>query len=592
MDKLKRTLTLRGWFRLMAVSLVLVFLLVEARLVQLEWRQLQRAEEGQQAVARLRLALAAMEMVSRERGPANSALGDETPSGSPGLHEALLTARARTDQAFADLHQVLQHEAGHARYQKALLKADAFLGALKQARLAVDRQAALPLSQRQPEALRQSVRGMVELVPLLAPAITVLTDDAQLADPALGSAVWAARLSAELREYAGQLGSLFTPALSRQQRFTPEELSAIERVKGRIEQLRHLLDLRMGQMDEADAVLAAHVLMERDYFDKAARLIDMVLTTGRDTGQFGMTPADFATAYVPDMNSILALRDALLDGADQRCARVQARSQQWLAGVLVTTSLLMGLVLLLLRVAHERFVRPLSQAADVLHAMSAGDLSRALPKAVVGDEFAEVFGGINALKQQSQARAALELERDKLIVSLREQSTTDFLTGLPNRRAFFEAAQAELARARRHGFQLVLMLLDVDFFKKINDTAGHAAGDQALKAVAHTLRHSRRQGDLVARLGGEEFVVLLTHCEPDDGYRFAERLREALAAQDIVLAEGQPTLRLTVSVGLAASGVHGLDLDTLLARSDDAMYKAKHAGRNRTEVAGSDAART
>ncbi len=590
MDRLKRTLTLRGWFRLMAVSLVLVFLLMEARLVQMEWRQLQRAEEGQQAVARLRLALVAMEMVSRERGPANGVLGDETPSGSPRLREALATARLRTDQALSNFRQVLRQEAGQARYQRVQREADALLEGLRLARAAVDRQAALPLAQRQPDAIRDSVRGMVDLVPLLASAITVLTDDAQLADPTLGSSVWAARLSAELREYAGQLGSLFTPALTRQQRFTPDELAAVERVKGRIEQLRHLLDLRVGQFDAGDAVQIAHAVMERDYFDKATRLVDKVLASGRDAAPVAMTPADFAAAYVPDMNAILALRDALLDSAEQHCARVQASSRQWLTGVLVTTSLLMGLILLLLRVAHQRFVQPLSQAAEVLHAMSAGDLSRELPKAVAGDEFAEVFGGINALKQQSEARAALELERDKLIVSLREQSTTDFLTGLPNRRAFFEAADAELARARRHGFQLVLMLLDVDFFKKINDTAGHAAGDQALKAVAHTLKHSRRQGDLVARLGGEEFVVLLTHCEPDDGWRFAERLREALASQEIALGEGQPPLHLTVSVGLAASGAHGLALDTLLARADDAMYKAKHAGRNRTEMAVSDAA--
>lgn len=574
----------------MAVSLVLVFLLFEARLVQQEWRQLQRAEEGQRAVARLRLALVAAEMASRERGPANGVLGDATPSGSTALREALREARARTDAALAALLQALQREAGHARYQQSLDKAHAMQAALQQARGAIDRQAALPLAQRQPDAIRQSVRGMVALVPMLAPTITVLADDAQLADPRLGASVWAARLSAELREYAGLLGSLFTPALTRQQRLTPEELASVERVKGRIDELRHLLDLRVGQIEGANAVLAAHDLMERRYFGKATQLVDTVLAAGQAQGQFGMTPAGFAAAYVPDMNSILELRDVLLDGADQHCARVRARSQQWLIGVLAATSLLMGLVLLMLRVAHQRFVQPLSQAAEVLHAMSAGDLSRELPKAVAGDEFAEVFGGINALKQQSLARAALELERDKLIVSLREQSTTDFLTGLPNRRAFFEAAEAELARAKRHGFQLVLMLLDVDHFKKINDTAGHAAGDLALKAVAHTLSHSRRQGDLVARLGGEEFVVLLTHCEPDDGYRFAERLREALAAQDIPIAEGQPALHLTVSVGLATSDAHGLVLDILLARADDAMYKAKHAGRNRTEVAVSDTA--
>ncbi len=151
------------------------------------------------------------------------------------------------------------------------------------------------------------------------------------------------------------------------------------------------------------------------------------------------------------------------------------------------------------------------QAAEALHAMERGDLSPPLPEPRSNDEIAAVMGGIEALRRQGRVKADLERERDKLIETLREQSSTDFLTGLSNRRAFFEAAQAEMARARRHGFGLVLLLLDVDHFKRVNDQLGHTAGDLALVAVAGVLNQGMRQGDLVARLGGEEFVALLSY---------------------------------------------------------------------------------
>ena len=213
--------------------------------------------------------------------------------------------------------------------------------------------------------------------------------------------------------------------------------------------------------------------------------------------------------------------------------------------------------------------------------------NRCVPLAapVPGDEISAVFDGIAALQAQHQERTALEAERDKLIERLRVQSSTDFLTTLPNRRAFFEAAEAELARARRHGYGLVLLLLDVDHFKRINDTRGHAAGDRALVALTEVLQHSVRQGDIAARLGGEEFVVLLSHCEREDGLRFAERLRETVSATLVDMGEGQEPLRITVSIGLADVRSHGVGLDQLLSRADRAMYRAKNAGRDRIEVA-------
>jgi diguanylate cyclase (GGDEF)-like protein len=577
-------LTLRVWFRLIAVGLLLVVLVGVSRLVSLEWERFMQARHSLQAVHKLRVALVAAEMVSRERGPTNGVLGAPTV-GDAVLNERLQRARSRTDEALAAYQRELADQRQDLRYQRARSDAVALALGLQQARAKVDRHARLPRAQRPDQGIRDSVRAMVDLIPRLASAITLFADEAQRADDRIASPVWSARMAAELREYAGLLGSLFTPALTRQQPFTEEERVSIERVKGRIEGLHHLLSLRVEQSNPSDAVMSAHAAMEQSYFGRAAQLLDEVQAAGRSHGRYGLTPADFASAYVPDMDAIVALRDVLLNDAEQRGvdAREHAlRSLTWLGAL---TTVVLTLVLAMLHLTRQRIVVPLSQAASVLHAMGRGDLSRPLPQPRAQDEIAAVIGGIEALRQQSHARAELEAERDKLIETLREQSTTDFLTALPNRRAFFEAAQAELARARRHGFGLVLLLMDVDHFKRVNDSLGHAVGDQALVEVAGVLRQSMRQGDLAARLGGEEFVALLSHCSPEDGLAFAERLRESVQAQSIFVGEELPPLHLTVSIGLADSVHHGHELGVLMDRADEAMYRAKHTGRNRTERA-------
>lgn len=588
------TLTLRGWFRLIAVSLVLVVLVGVARLVSLEWRQFDQSSVARRAVQKLRVTLVAAEMVSRERGPMNGVLGDLSPEGNPVLRERLQQARVRTDAAF-DAYQQALNEAKpgpvwSARHQLALRELVALRQALGQARAQVDRLSAQPGSpsgmSRSGDEIRASVQAMVDLVPRLSPAMTLFVDEAQHADPALAPAVWGARMATELRENAGLLGSLFTPALTRQLPFTVLEQERIDQATGRIDELRRLMVLRVESSPASSRVRQAHASMLQRYFGRAAELLSEVQAAGRTDGRYGMNPAEFAARYVPDMDAIVALRDAQLAEAEQHSLEARKRSREsltWLAGL---TTLLMALVLAMLLIIRQRVVQPLTQAAEALHAMGRGDLSPALPEPRANDEIAAIIGGIEALRRQSRTRIDLERERDKLIETLREQSTTDFLTGLPNRRAFFEAAEAEMARARRHGFSLVLLLLDVDHFKRVNDQLGHTAGDLALVAVAGVLHQGMRQGDLVARLGGEEFVALLSHCSAEAGMAFAERLREAIQAESIDVGGDQPALHLTVSIGLADSVRHGHELDALMARADEAMYRAKHGGRNRTEWAG------
>jgi diguanylate cyclase (GGDEF)-like protein len=218
-----------------------------------------------------------------------------------------------------------------------------------------------------------------------------------------------------------------------------------------------------------------------------------------------------------------------------------------------------------------------------VHALAANQLAIALPPARAEDEMAAVIGAVEALRERTQQRLALERERDALIEQLRDQSNTDALTGLANRRGFLEAAERLLAQARRHGFGVVAILLDIDHFKRFNDELGHAVGDAVLAEVAGVIRREIRGSDLCGRLGGEEFVLLLAHCDFAQGRIFAERLRraiEALAAFPPKTPGGAP-VRTTASLGVATFGAHCASLELLLSQADAAMYRAKTAGRNR-----------
>lgn len=167
------------------------------------------------------------------------------------------------------------------------------------------------------------------------------------------------------------------------------------------------------------------------------------------------------------------------------------------------------------------------------------------------------------------------------VVQLREQlriqAVTDALTGLANRGQFNDLTTKELARARRHQHPTSMLMLDVDLFKRVNDGFGHPAGDAVLKRVGLLLRQQVRLEDTVARVGGEEFAVLLPRTDRAAALILAERLRERIAADDDMLPGGQ---RITVSLGLAWCPDGRLSLEQLYAMADEQLYRAKQGGRN------------
>jgi len=177
---------------------------------------------------------------------------------------------------------------------------------------------------------------------------------------------------------------------------------------------------------------------------------------------------------------------------------------------------------------------------------------------------------------EAQARRLARVERENQV--LEDRVVHDPLTGLANRVLFWEVLRRETEKARAKGGHVCVLMLDIDFFKKVNDTYGHPVGDLVLRQFANILRNSLRRADLPARVGGEEFgVVLLGGL--DDAKQVAEKIRKNIESD--AFGENDDTFRLTVSIGVAAWDHNDTHLEPVVKAADEALYRAKQGGRNR-----------
>ncbi len=183
------------------------------------------------------------------------------------------------------------------------------------------------------------------------------------------------------------------------------------------------------------------------------------------------------------------------------------------------------------------------------------------------------------------AQAAVSLENVVLHETVERQAVTDELTGLANRRHFDDTLAGELERARRFDTPLALVILDIDDFKRVNDTYGHLVGDRVLEEVGRIVRESSREIDTPARYGGEELVMVLPGTDLEGAFNLAERVRLEIEALTVPLSRGAE-LRVTASFGAAVPPGAGIDADELVQAADRALYEAKRTGKNRTVRAG------
>ncbi len=190
-------------------------------------------------------------------------------------------------------------------------------------------------------------------------------------------------------------------------------------------------------------------------------------------------------------------------------------------------------------------------------------------------EFDELYQPVHMIGVHANinSRKLLELE-------LSQKAHIDYLTELNNRGHFMEQAEKELSRSQRYEKDMAIFMMDIDFFKKINDSHGHKVGDIVLRKLADVCRHTLREVDIIGRIGGEEFAILLPETNHAEALEVAERLRQAVADSAVPMKDGLP-VQYTVSIGVSSVASADDNIDMLLSRADKALYQAKLSGRNR-----------
>ena len=254
--------------------------------------------------------------------------------------------------------------------------------------------------------------------------------------------------------------------------------------------------------------------------------------------------------------------------------RLRNLTMAFVAGLLF----LIGLAAYLLGLT---IVRPLDRLIGGAAKVAAGDLEVDLPITTHGElgYMTEVFNNmVTRLREGREQLATINETLRKKNLELHEISITDNLTGLYNRKHLMETLDKETSRCQRYKRPLAILMIDIDHFKRYNDTFGHLAGDGALKRMAKIFRDSVRAVDYSARYGGEEFLIILPETSKHEAAKAAERIRRCV--EEDSLAEGDKATATTVSIGVAIFPEHGDDIQTLIKNADAALYEAKEGGRN------------
>jgi len=240
-----------------------------------------------------------------------------------------------------------------------------------------------------------------------------------------------------------------------------------------------------------------------------------------------------------------------------------------------------GLLLIAAWYGAEIFLlRNLRKLLDTARRVHGGDLTARTGLSAEGEEISHLGSAFDEMAQALQDR---DVKLQQALRESHELATTDPLTGLHNRRYLWDLMGREMARAGRSGKPIAAILMDIDHFKRFNDTWGHEAGDLVLKRVADVLRANVRGSDIACRYGGEELAVILPEATLEVAVGRAEAIRRGVAALRLE-HDGRPLDTITASLGVAVYPQHASDAEALLRAADEAMYEAKRAGRNRVVV--------
>ncbi|VVE87066.1 GGDEF domain-containing protein [Pandoraea bronchicola] len=559
--KLLSALSLNGRLRLQNLAVVSVVVILCSSLLIWAWESYQRANDASVALDALRATLLAMEKASAERGPANAVLGADLPLPNESVI-ALRNAREATNARLQELLSALSDDACD--------PCGSSLRAVERARLDlaaasanVDLLVQRPREMRSDAAVRDAVDRMVRVIADFAPVASSRIDVISRGVPDALHYIILARLAADLREYAGQLGSNFTATLTTGKTLSDADQRTIERTLGRIDQLREMIGSRMNAPPE----LGPEMLnaLNRQYFAAGLNYVATVRTLASQPRPTSLTTAEFAHNYVPTMRAITDFRDDMFSLARHQVDAKRSSALKVVIFIALTEVALVLLIVFVLRNFRRSVVQPLEAATRFVDALAQGNLEAPLPDEGTPMRRGQVralFEALRVLKQNAIELVQLRRERTRLASELEMSTDTDPLTRLMNWRAFERQARALCAMPSPG--RVALIKFDIDNFSQINATWGHAVGDDVLRRVGTVCLNTSQPGDVVARLGADAFVILARVLDGSRAQQFAELLRGRIEATALTLPHGK-VLPLTASFGIAVDNAVTFDANGLTA---------------------------
>lgn len=559
-----RSLSYRFWAALAVIlgcSVVLGTILISTY-----YRELQATRLSEKRLEHFQLVMRAVNRLSAERGPVNSVLGEEPTADSPS-RKRLVTFRANTDAALERLTSI-------SGFSKQLAETR---DSLRHARQLVDTLDRQPLRARKPQDFHDVVQAMFAVVDTAQALVDAAISDFNTAESGhlIGTAL-VARMLSDIREQVGRMGSNLITSIAARTPITLEQRTAHDIAYGRVLGFWQLVEQQTGTIDDPQIAAMRRAVIE-DFFGTGMAIYRELLATGHD-GNYSFDTIAFTNQIVPTFASLERLRDMYLDSAMVQVKANGEHARRLLIIISAVTLIALLLELVLVIASQTLLFRPLLSARDAVMALAAGKTDQSYGVPGARGEIGSLFKALDRLRGKLIERDALDQEKLKLTAQLRQLAETDGLTGILNRGALEQRAATMLAA---HPAQqlLPLILLDIDHFKRINDTYGHVAGDEILKETARRLQEVLRPSDIIARFGGEEFAVLLADSKMAAD-QIAERLRRALLASPFTLDTGT-TLDVTASFGVAAMAPASGSWSDLVEAADQALYEAKAAGRNR-----------
>ncbi len=569
------SLSTRLWIACVLIGACLIGL--AAAIVVPSVQAYRQAQTNVKLIERFRLVLNTANAISAERGPSNIILS-LMPRENPTLAEELQAVRLRTDQALDRLVAMETERAVRAANPGTFgLMPDITRTReqLRRGRELVDLVSNTPLQERDFTAINDAIVAMIAAVDVFQSAIALEIRTSSIQGSGLATYLAVGHMVSDLREYGGRIGSHIMANVITRQPMSVQTMAEKDRSHGRLLEIERLLQAQRALLSEvsgspADPLSEINVM----FFGRGLSLIDEVVGEGRTSGNYPVTALGLTRRLVATFQPLERLRASFLTDV---VSHVEAAREAALARLVwVSSATVLALLVLagLVHTVYASILWPLNAARRSIIELTEQGSSAQVPTRSDVDEMGRVFDALAGLRDRFR-------EQELKTAELQNEATHDALTGLWNRRPlerFMRATQ------RASDACTGLILIDIDHFKQINDTHGHKGGDEVLMQFANLLRSETPPSTVVARIGGEEFAILMPGASLTEATHLAHRLQGIVERHPIAIPESVVTLRVSASFGVAAGSLHGAGADDLFRQADRALYNAKAHGRNCVRV--------